>query len=229
MAKFKKREKAIALRKEKQMSYSQIKKILKVSKSTLSLWLRNYPLSEERIKELQRLGWKKSEASRERFRNTMRRKKEKKLEQFYKENKKLLFPFSKREFFLAGLFLYWGEGAKTQLTELAVSNTDPSIIKFFIVWLTKCLKLPKGKFKIQLHLYKDMHIEKEIQFWSKTLGIPFNQFTKPYIKKTSTTRINHKGGFGHGTCKIRVGGADLAEKMHMAIKAIADKYNKMGA
>ncbi len=54
MAKFKEREKTIALRKEKQISYSQIKKILKVSKSTLGLWLRNYSLSEERIKELQK-------------------------------------------------------------------------------------------------------------------------------------------------------------------------------
>jgi hypothetical protein len=78
----------------------------------LSLWLRNYPLYEERIKELQKKGWKRSEASRERFRNTMRRKKEERLREFYEEQKKLLFPFSKREFFLAGLFLYWGEGVK---------------------------------------------------------------------------------------------------------------------
>jgi hypothetical protein len=42
-------------------------------------------------------------------------------------------------------------------------------------------------------------------------------------------RINHKGRFGYGTCKVRVGGAEFAEKMHLAIRAIADKYNKMGA
>lgn len=64
---------------------------------------------------------------------------------------------------------------------------------------------------------------------AKTLDIPLNQFTKPYVKKTSSLRINHKGGFGHGTCRVWVSAAELAEKMHMAIKAIADKYNKMGA
>lgn len=166
MARFKDREKALTLRKQ-EMSYSRIKKILGVSKSTLSFWLREFPLPEKKIKKLQRLGWKKSEAGRERFRNTMRQKREKRLEQFYKEQKKLLFPFSKREFSLAGLFVYWGEGSKSQPTELAVSNTDPSIIKFFIAWLTKSLKIPKEKLKIQLHLYKDMDIKKGIRFWQK--------------------------------------------------------------
>jgi hypothetical protein len=194
MAEFKEREKAIALRKEKQMSYGQIKKILKVSKSTLSYWLRNYPLSEKRIKELQRKGWEKSETSRERFRITMRKKKEERLKKFYKEQRKIIFPFNKREFFLAGLFLYWGEGSKTHPGELSISNTNPSIIKFFISWLTNSLNVPKEKLRVQLHLYRDMNIRKEIQFWSKILNLPLSQFNKPYIKKSSTNRINHKGG-----------------------------------
>jgi len=159
----------------------------------------------------------------------MRQKKEKRLKEIYKTQKKLIFPFNKREFFLAGLFLYWGEGSKGRFTELSMSNTDPSIIEFFINWLTKSLKLPKEKLKVQLHLYKNMDIEKEMKFWLRTLDIPLNQFTKPYIKKTYSTRINHKGGFGHGTCRVRIGGGELAEKIHMAIKALAGNYNKMGA
>jgi len=219
MAKFKKREKAIALRKEKQMSYSQLKKILKVSKSTLSLWLRNYPLPEEKIKELQ-----KSEAVIERIRNTKRQKREERLKQFYEEQRKLIFPLTGREYFLAGLFLYWGEGSKRQPTMLSISNTDPSIIKFFIIWLTKSLKIPKKKLRVQLHLYKDMDIKDKINFWSKKLKIPLSQFAKPYIKKTLSTRINHKGGFGQGTCNLRVGNARLSEKILMALEAISNKY-----
>ena len=52
MARFKDHEKALALRKQ-EISYSQIKKILGVSKSTLSDWLHKFPLSEEKIRELQ--------------------------------------------------------------------------------------------------------------------------------------------------------------------------------
>ena len=222
MARFKDHEKAIILRKQ-EMSYSQIKEILKVDKSTLSTWLRNYPLSEKRIRQLR--DW--SEQRIERCRETKRKKKEKRLKDFYQEQKKLIFPFSKRELYLGGLFLYWGEGAKTHSARLSISNTDPSVIKFFIVWLERSLKVPKEKLKVHLHLYIDMNIKKEIKFWSTTLDIPFDQFTKPYIKETSTTRINHKGGFGHGTCNVGIGDARLSEKILMALEAISDKFSKM--
>ncbi len=52
MAKIKEREKAIELRK-KGMSYSQIREKLGTPKSTLSNWLKDHPLSKERIRELQ--------------------------------------------------------------------------------------------------------------------------------------------------------------------------------
>jgi len=68
-----------------------------------------------------------------------------------------------------------------------------------------------------------MDIGKEISFWAKKLNVPENQFTKPYIKKTSSLRINQKGGFGHGTCNARFGDARLSEKILMGIKAISDK------
>jgi len=224
MARFKDHEKALVFRKQGK-SYSQIKKILKVSKSTLSLWLRNHPLSEQRIRELR--DW--NEQRIEKCRETKRKKKEQRFKNFYREQKRIIFPLNHRELYLVGLFLYWGEGTKSRPTELSVSNTDPSIIKFFITWFTKLLKIPKEKLKIHLHLYEDMDIKKEIQFWVKILKMPIKQFMKPYIKKSSSKAINHKGGFGHGTCNLRVGNARLSEKILMGIKATADRYYKMGA
>lgn len=69
------REKAVYMRVTQHMSYSAIAKELHVPKSTLSYWLRDYPLSEGQVLELRRKGWSKGEASRERYRNTMRTKK----------------------------------------------------------------------------------------------------------------------------------------------------------
>lgn len=219
MARLKDREKALALRKQG-MSYSQIKKILKVSKSTLSFWLRNYPLSKQRIRELR--DW--NEQRIERFRETMRKKREKRLEAIYKTQKKLILPLNKRELFFAGLFLYWGEGAKSRLDSLCISNSDPSVIKFFIYWLNKTLSIPKKKMRVYLHLYNDMDIDREFRYWSKVLKIPLTQFSRPYVKKTSSDRINHKGSFGHGTCNLRINSVPLAEKVFMSLKAISDRY-----
>jgi hypothetical protein len=219
MARFRDREKALILRRQG-MSYSQIKNILKINKSTLSYWLRQYPLSKERIRELR----DRNEKRIERYRETMRHKKERRLKKVYDEQKTIIFPLSKRELYLTGIFLYWGEGSKN-MTVLGISNTDPAMIIFFIRWLTESLGVPRLKLKVQLQLYEDMNITKEINFWSNTLNIPFTQFTKPYIKKSLLTSINHKGGFGHGTCNLRVGDARLSERIIMALKAINDKYN----
>ncbi|MCP6718297.1 MAG: hypothetical protein KJI70_02015 [Patescibacteria group bacterium] len=219
MARLKDHEKALALRK-KEMSYSQIKDVLRVSKSTLSVWLRDHPLSKKRIRELR----DRNERRIERFRDTMRKKKEKRLDKTYKLQKNLILPLSKREAFIAGLFLYWADGSKYRADHLSLSNTDPSMIQFFIYWLNKCLKVPKKKMRVVMHLYSDMHIDREMKYWSKTIKIPLEQFSRPYIKKTLSERINHKGSFGHGTCNLRVNSVLLAEKIIMGLKAIADEY-----
>lgn len=221
MARFKDREKALVLRKQG-LSYSQIKKTLNISKSTLSVWLRDYPLSKQRIRELR--DW--NEQRIEKYRETMRQKRETRLKGVYEIQKKLILPFSSRDLFVAGLFLYWGEGAKSRTDMLSISNTDPSIIKFFMNWLNKSFSVPKNKMHIQLHLYNDMNIDNELGFWSKMLKIPLTQFSRPYIKKTSSVRINHKGGFGHGTCNLRVNDVSIGEKILMGLKAVSDFYRK---
>lgn len=220
MARFEDREKALALRMNG-MSYSQIKNALKISKSTLSCWLRDYPLSKERIDELRG----KNEQRIEKFRETMKRKHRDRLEGIYKEQKENILPLSDREIFIFGLGLYWGEGTKSYNSALSISNTDPSIIKFFILWMRRSLNVPKEKLKVHLHLYKDMDIEKEAKFWEDVSGISRKQFIKPYIKESSARSINHKGGFGHGTCNIRIGDVKLSEKILMAIKTISDEYS----
>jgi hypothetical protein len=219
MARFEDKNKALALRKQ-EMSYSQIKSILGVSKGTLSAWLKDYPLSKEKIDALRG----KNEKRIEKYRETRKKTKEKRLNEFYLEEKNKVLPLTDRDFFIAGLFLYWGEGSKTMSREVSVSNTDPSMINFFINWVVNCLKVPKEKICITLHFYNDMNIDKEIKFWSEKINIPKNQFSKPYIKQTSIKSINYKGMFGHGTCNARIFDARLSEKVLMAIKSIADEY-----
>lgn len=217
MAKLREHEKALQLR-QKGESYSQIKKVLGVSKGTLSLWLRDYPLSKERVRELR--DW--NEQRIERFRATMRRKRQERLKVIYDAQKKLLLPLSRRELLLSGLCLHWGEGSKSQTSSLILSNTDPGMIRFYIYWLTKALSVSKEKIRIRLQLYTDMNAEREIEYWATILKLPKAQFTLPYFKKSSKKRINHKGSFGHGTCNIIVYGTKLAEAVAMGIKTIND-------
>ncbi len=218
MARRKDKQQALKLRGEGK-SYSQIKSIIKVSKSTLSYWLRDFPLPEARIRELR--DW--NEQRIERYRQTRRKTREDRLNKTYFEQKKVIFPLSKRDLFIAGLFLYWGEGSKTRTGELQVANTDPAVPEFFIYWVTEFLKLEKSKIKVHLHLYSDMNTEQEKDFWSKSLNIPKNQFIKSYIKVNSSQLIN-RGTFGHGTCTIKVANARVSEEVIMGLKSIRDHF-----
>jgi hypothetical protein len=202
-------------------SYSEIKKIINVSKSSLSLWLKDVVLTNEQIAGLK---MKKVRAV-ERYKSSMRKRRKEKLKSYYENQIKKWVPLSQREKFIAGLFLYWGEGNKVSRNAISISNTDPSVIRFSLYWLEKCLHFSEKEIYITLHLYSDMDIEKETEFWSKTLGINENRFTRPYIKKSLRKDIDQKG-FGHGTCNISAYKTVIKENILMAIKAISDNFAK---
>ena len=212
MAKYKQRTLALEMRK-KGASYSQIKEKIKVSKSTLSLWLRDMPLSQSRIRKLR----DNSEQRIENFRETMKVKREKRLTSVYENFSQDIGALSDREFLIAGLFLYWGEGTKADRYMVMFTNTDPAMVKCFIKWMY-LFGVKHSELKVYLHLYSDMNILKSIRFWSKELAIPKSSFRKPYIKETSQNkRKNYKGRFGHGTCNVYIRKRDVREKIAAGI------------
>jgi transposase-like protein len=214
------KEKVLKDRIENQTSYSELKKKFGVSKSTLSGWLKNYPLSRERINSLRAY----SEKRIERFRVTMAQKQKNKLDLAYNKVGKDILRLSDREIFLSGLFLYWAEGGKTSSCAIILTNTNPIMLKFYIKWLS-LLGISKSKLRVSLHLYSDMNINSEVEFWSKTLKISANQFRKPYVKKSLFSSITYKNGFGHGTCSVIYENKPMRDYVLMGIKRIQDLFD----
>lgn len=198
------------------MSYSQIKSELNLSKNTLSRWLQNRPLSKERIIELR----DKNERRVERCRETKAHTRAVRLEETFRKVSEQIGLLSEREFFLAGLLLYWAEGTKAERGLVQLTNTDPSMLNFFIHWL-ESEGIPRCKIRVKLHLYADMDISQKTEYWRNILGVNEGQFVKPYIKTTVTNkRINYKGRFGMGTCSLTVNNIGLYEKIITGIEHI---------
>jgi transcriptional regulator with XRE-family HTH domain len=208
------KEKVLILRK-RGMSYSQIRSKVNVSKSTLSLWLRDMPLSNKKIKELRDYSAKRIES----YRNTMNKKREKRISDAYAVAKKTVGKITRRELFIGGIFLYMGEGSKTTKGTTALTNTNPNILKLFIQWLHLHNVIAR-KIKVQLHLYSNMDIQKQINYWSKELSIPKNQFRKPHIKENKTSDITYKRQFQQGTCTVLYEDVHLHNKTMMYLKYI---------
>ena len=213
------RQRAIELRKSGE-SYSEIRKILGVSKSTLSYWLREFPLSEERMRELRDWNQKRIEN----YIATRKKKKEELLKQVYDTEKKTILPISERELFVSGLFLYWGEGGKRMNAEISISNTNPAVIKAFMRWAEQALGVDRERIVIKLQLYSDMDAQKETEVWAKTLDVPISRFRRPYFKTSKFSSLTYKRGFGHGTCNVFVRNAILARRVMMGLKVIENYF-----
>jgi len=216
MARYKEKSQAILLRK-KGYSYSQIKEKLGISKSTLSGWLQSHPLSELRIRELRDNNPQRIE----RYINTMRKKRELGLSVAYDQAKKDIGDLTERELFIAGFFLYWAEGGKTNKNSITLTNTDPHMLEVYLKW-TKLLGVDKSKIKVKLHIYKDMSINKEVLFWSERLGIKRENFRKTWIKDSNMSDLSYKNNFGHGTCNLIIDDTELTRYILMGIKFIAN-------
>jgi hypothetical protein len=213
---YKEKEQAIKMRLGG-MSYSQIKNVINVSKSTLSIWLQKYPLSEKRIKELR--DWNPRRI--ENCRNTKLRKRQKMLSAIYENVAKEIGSLSNRDLFIAGLFLYWGEGTKASRSVVAFTNTDPAMLRLFIQWLN-LMGVKNSSLKVKLHLYVDMKIKEKTLFWSKELDISLNNFAKPYIKDSKFTSLTYKSGFGCGTCSVIYANAELHNKIMMSLRYLRE-------
>lgn len=87
-------------------------------------------------------------------------------------------PKNDKEAFLYGLGvgLYWGEGTKSNKTSVRLGNSDPRLIKKFVVFLERLYGIKKEKLRFGLQIFGDMEKEAALQLWMKALGVGRSQF-----------------------------------------------------
>lgn len=221
-----KREQAIQMRINEQMGYSTIAKKLGVSKGTLSRWLEHLPLTEERIRELRQETWSRGEAKRERFRATMRQKREQFEKEIYAKQVSAFRKVSRHSLFIAGLMLYVAEGDKKSRYEIAFTNTDPTLIRYFCSWLYMFLDVKKETLKIQLHLYENMDIAGEENFWKQALHFSQAQLCKSQVKQLRPKSFSYRDSIRHGTCKLYIGDGAKKARLMLSIRAFFDTYER---
>ncbi|UCD21205.1 MAG: hypothetical protein JSW08_01515 [archaeon] len=115
-----------------------------------------------------------------------------------------------------GLMLYWAEGDKSGDYFVALTNSDYRILKYFVAWLRKYFEIEEKRLKCRLYIWKVLDEKKSKQFWSKTLNIPLNQFTKSYISKSKPKirKIRHNNGI----CRVSYGSKKIFGEIFKEIK-----------
>lgn len=204
-------------------SYREIKKEIKVSKSSISLWCRDVKLSPEQKKNLKERGFNNLLLSVEKRAKILRERREKEILAIRELAKKEIRYLNFENFKITGTALYWAEGAKTSGT--CVSNSDPKIIKFMVDWFNKVLEIPPVRLKAHLHIHYRNDDKKIKKYWSKLTRIPLKNFGKSFIKPKGT---GHRTNIlPNGVIKIRVLGKGSGDLRHR-ILAWSEKIYELG-
>ena len=209
---------AVDLRK-KGLSYSEIKKeILSVERSiflpiaTMSLWLKNVKLSTAQTK---RLEGKRIDAIKRGGRNKTLETLDK-IQKIRKESMDDIKKISKKELWLMGIILYWRERLLNHNDSdlqkgVRFTSSDPSLIKFFMRWLSDIGGLKKEEIGLDIFARKHRYNTKEklINYWSKAINLPKSYFydnANIYYQKTYSKKgIRRSSRYSQsGFLRIRV-------------------------
>lgn len=98
--------------------------------------------------------------------------------------KKEILTLEEEKLKIAGIMLYWAEGAKSDnYSVVDFANSDPSMVSMFLDFLRKIFSIDENRLRLQLYCYADQDVPSLISFWCNLTNIPESQLIKPYIRK----------------------------------------------
>ncbi len=181
------KNKAVSLR-ERGFSLNEIHLATGITKSTLSVWLRNVFLSEMAQKRLKKKIRAAVFASAEKKRRETRKLIDSYLEKYINDVNQLRLNIKLARLLCA--LIYWCEGIKNDHSSLIFTNSDPRLVKAFLSLFRKSFNLSEKKFRVCVHLHKYHNPKVILSLWSKITDIPLNQFTQPFLKMNVQKRIH---------------------------------------
>ncbi|MFG3719137.1 hypothetical protein ACGF8D_15190 [Streptomyces massasporeus] len=192
------REKARELRLQG-WTYDRIQVELGCSKSSISLWVRDLPKPERRDPTEQgklaaRRRWEHELAVRDEERR-----------QTKEAAKQAIGELSHRELFLAGVVLYWAEGAKDKAysrqrrENLQFINSDPNVIRFYLRWL-ESLEVERERLRFRLYIHESADVREAEAYWADLVGVDVGTFQGTTLKKHLPKTVRKNVGASYRGC-----------------------------
>jgi predicted transcriptional regulator len=188
------------------LNYNQIAGELGVSKSSVSLWVRDIPrppgLSYEECRKRAAEGVRRYWATERPIREAQR------------ESVRLaaaaeVGELSQREIIIAGAIAYWCEGAKTKPyrrkdDRVSFINSDPALIKFFLHFLATA-GIAREQLIFRIYVHESADTVSAQRFWLDVTQARPGQFRSPTLKRHNPATVRKNVGDGyHGCLRIDV-------------------------
>ncbi|MGI5426356.1 hypothetical protein [Streptomyces sp. CA-179760] len=196
-------------------TYDQIQMELGCSKSSISLWVRDLPKPErkrstEEASTIARRGWEATLQRREEERQHTKA-----------VAQQAVGDLTDREVFLAGVALYWAEGAKdksySRRERLHFINSDPNVIDFFLRWLD-VLGVERERLRFRVSIHESADVQEAEEFWAGLVGVAPATLQKATLKKHNpkTSRKNTSEAYRGCLVVYVLKSADLYRRMEGA-------------
>jgi hypothetical protein len=149
-------------------------------KGAVSVWVRDVEF-DEAARDARALERKTdgTRAAQRRGPNKLQRRKQAEIEELQEAGRRQVGILDEREFLMAGIALYAGEGAKGD-GSVRFANSDPRMIRFFCAWIRHFFEIDESRLRLRLYLHEGLDLDAANAFWSDLTGIPIAHFGKPY-------------------------------------------------
>ncbi|MFF8592667.1 hypothetical protein ACF061_14685 [Streptomyces sp. NPDC015220] len=180
-------------------TYDQIEAELGCSRSSVSLWVRDLPKPERRDpSEQARLAARKRWEHELAVRDEVRRRTKAAAAQEIGE-------MSTRDLFMAGVALYWAEGAKDKPYDrreaVVFVNSDPGVIQIYLAWLRLLgVEADRLQYRVMIHMTADTEAAK--RYWADLVGVDAATFQRTTIKKHNPKTVRKNVGENYRGCLV---------------------------
>lgn len=195
-------------------SVKEIQQALGVSRGSVSLWVRDVPLTEEqrralaaRVREGPLVAGERSAAAARAIRRM-----------YQDEGRRLAR--ERDGSYAAGCMLYWAEGSKKR-NQVCLVNSDPEVVAFFAKFFSLHFEVDSSAMRVTCNLFAD-HIDrqKEIEgFWLRKLDVPDSCLLKSTVNVYSKYSLKKRQGkLPYGTCRLVVHSTRIVQTIFGSIQ-----------
>jgi len=200
------------------LTYSEIQAVIPVPRGTLSNWCESVRLTPKQVNDIRKRTGPHNYAGVPRDTQWKRRLE---IETIRANARTFAETRLDDSFFVGGVVLYWGEGAKTR-NFLDLTNTDPAALRCFINWVRRYVD-PAAEFNLGLHLHEGNDEEAAKSYWSSVLNMESARFGKTYIKPRGTG--HRKNQLPHGVCRVRtLRASNYWQRVMVWIEVVAETF-----
>jgi hypothetical protein len=188
------KERALQMRRNG-MSYRDILKEIDVAKSSLSLWLKDLPLTEDEKKALKKRRNNNITHGRIKAAGELRKRRLDRESVWLNEARAEFQEHKGSQLFPVGVALYWAEGAK-RTNQWSFINSDEDMLVVMLDWLETYTEYTRASVRVRVYMHKLYAHENCEEWWHKKLQVPLSQFSKTVYKpsgKGVKKRPQYKG------------------------------------